>query len=95
MLCKWNHIVGSLLGLGSFSLRIIPWTFDIHTAIFLLHISIACRIPLFLKNILFMAVLGLRCYAGSSLVGASRGYSPGAVCRLLTVVASPVVEHRF
>ena len=42
-----------------------------------------------------MAVLGLRCYAGSSLVGASRGYSPGAVCRLLTMVASPAVEHRL
>ena len=54
MLCKWNHIVGSLLGLGSFSLRIIPWTFDTYTAIFSLHISIACRISLFLKNTYFI-----------------------------------------
>ena len=35
---------------------------------------------------LFLAVLGLRCCLGSSLV---------ATCRLLTAVASPVVEHGF
>ena len=43
-----------------------------------------------------MAVLGLCCCAGFSLVEASRGYSLVAVLRLLIVVASPVVyrlEH--
>ena len=42
---------------------------------------------------LFMAVLGLHCCAGFSLVVESRGYSLVAVQGLLTVVASPAVEH--
>ena len=33
--------------------------------------------------------------SGLSLVAASRGYSPGAVSRLLTVVASPAVVLRL
>ena len=33
-----------------------------------------------------MAVLGLHCCAGSSLVVVSGGYSPAAVCRPLVVV---------
>ena len=37
-------------------------------------------------------MLGLCCFAGSSLVVASRGYFPAAACRLHTAVASLVVE---
>ena len=49
-----------------------------------------------LKNIyLFLAVLGLRCCAGSSLVGASRGYSLVVMHRLFILVASLVVDHRL
>ena len=44
---------------------------------------------------LFLAVLGLRCYMGSSLVAASRGYSLVEVCGLLIVVASVAAEHRL
>ena len=35
----------------------------------------------------------LHCCAGFSLVGASGGYSPAAVCRLRVAVAPPVAEH--
>ena len=42
---------------------------------------------------LFLAVLGLRCYAGFPLVVGSRGYSLVAVLRFLIVVASLVGEH--
>ena len=43
---------------------------------------------------LFLAVLGLHCCVrGLSLVVASGGYSLGAVCGLLAVVASLTVEH--
>ena len=47
----------------------------------------------FLKIILFMyllAVLGLHCCAGFSLVAVGRDYSPVAVCGLLILVASLV-----
>ena len=37
---------------------------------------------------LFLAVLGLCCFTSFHLVAANRGYSPGAVHRLLTAVAS-------
>lgn len=37
-------------------------------------------------------MLGLHCYSGFSLVVASRDCSTVAVCRLLTVVVSSVVE---
>ena len=37
-------------------------------------------------------MLGLHCFAGSSLVVASRGYFSAAACRLHTVVASFVIE---
>ena len=40
-----------------------------------------------------MAVLGLDCCKGNSLVAASWGYSVVAVRRLLTGVASPVAER--
>ena len=42
---------------------------------------------------LFLAVLGLHCCAGFSLVAASRGYSLVTAHKLLIVVASLVVEH--
>ena len=41
----------------------------------------------------FMAVLGLCCYMGFSLVVASGGYSLAAVHRLLTAVASLLAER--
>ena len=43
--------------------------------------------------ILFLAVLGLLCSEGFSLVLVSEGYSLGAVFGLLIVVASPVTKH--
>ena len=49
----------------------------------------------FFKNRLFLAVLGLHCCTGFSLVVVSRGYSLVAMHRLLIVVASLVVEHKF
>ena len=52
----------------------------------------------YLKNnfiYLFLAVLGLCCCIGFSLVGVSGGYSLVAVPRLLTTVAFLVVEHMF
>ena len=42
---------------------------------------------------LFMAVLGLRCYMGFSLVAANGGSSLVSVHRLLIAVVSLVVEH--
>ena len=43
----------------------------------------------------FLAVLGLRCCPGFSLVAVSRGYSLVAVRGLLIEVAFPVAEHRL
>ena len=48
------------------------------------------------KKIFFnslLAVLGLCCWVGFSLVGASRGNVPVVVHRLLIAVASLVAEH--
>ena len=45
-----------------------------------------------MTNTLFLAVLGLCCCSGFSLVAASRGYS--ASHRLLTAATSFVAEHR-
>jgi len=45
------------------------------------------------KKFIYLAVLGLCCYAGFSLVVTSRGYSLVALCRLLFAVASLVAEH--
>ena len=42
-----------------------------------------------------MAVLGVCCFMGFSLVAASRDYSVVVVCRLLLAVASLVAEHRL
>ena len=44
---------------------------------------------------LFMAVLGLRCCVGFSLVVASRSSSWVVACRLLIEMASFIVEHRL
>ena len=46
-----------------------------------------------LGTVKFLAVLGLRCCSGFSLVVVSRSYSLAAMCQLLIVVASLVVEH--
>ena len=43
--------------------------------------------------IYFLAVLGLHCCIGFSLVAASRGYSLTVLHRLLTAVTSRVAEH--
>ena len=43
----------------------------------------------------FLAVLGLHCCMGFSLVVVSGGYSVVEVYRPVIVVASLVVEHRF
>ena len=51
---------------------------------------------IFLKGIcLFLAVLGLRCCEGFSLVAPSRGYTLVGVHRLLMAEASLVAEHRL
>ena len=42
-----------------------------------------------------MTMLGLYCYEGFFPVVGREGYSAVAVLRLLTEVASPVVEHRL
>ena len=44
---------------------------------------------------LFLSMLGLRCYPGFSLAAASGGYSVALVCRLLTAVTSLVADHRL
>ena len=49
--------------------------------------NLAFFLSVFLKICyLFLAVLGLHCCAGFSLVAASGGYSPAAVSRLLIAV---------
>ena len=45
--------------------------------------------------ILFVAMLGLHCYAGFYLVTVRWGYSLVAECKLLLVLASLVAEHRL
>ena len=44
---------------------------------------------------LFLAVLGLHCCMGSSLVAVSSGYSLDEVCGLFIVEASVAAEHRL
>lgn len=48
----------------------------------------------FVFNYLFLAVLGLHCCVGLSLVSACGSYSLVEVHKLLTAVASLVAEHR-
>ena len=45
--------------------------------------------------ILFLAVLGLHCYTGFSLVATSGGYSLAMMPGLLIVVASLISEYRL
>ena len=47
------------------------------------------------KILFWGAMLGLHAAHELSLVAASGGYSPVAVCRLLIVVTSLIVEHRL
>ena len=65
------------------------------TVIVLLFKSYITDLLLFacLVSTLCLAVLGLHCCTRFSLVVASEGYCLAAVCRLLIVVASLVVEH--
>ena len=44
---------------------------------------------------LVLAVLGLHCCVGFSLVAVSRGYSVVAECELLIEVTSLVAEHQL
>ena len=44
---------------------------------------------------LFLAVLGLRCYTGFSLIAAREGYSLIVVHGLLIAVTPLVAEHRL
>ena len=62
-----------------------------------LHIKIILYLFQVIKKIicLFLAVLGLHCYAGFSLVAATRSYSLVAVCGFLIAGASLVAEHRL
>ena len=78
----------------------------VHTALFLgkdlsnwlrlcPSFSLGLKIFTYLINLLFLTALGPRCYPGFSLVVVSGGYSLAGMHRLLIVVASLVVEHRF
>ena len=44
---------------------------------------------------LFLAVLGLHCWAGFSLIAARGGYSLVVACKLLHAVVTLVAEHRL
>ena len=59
---------------------------------YLTHLFLFLR---FLLIYLFLAALGLHCWARLSLVAVSWGYSLVAVCRLLVAVVSLVAEHRL
>ena len=52
-------------------------------------------LPFLIYNLiyLFLAVLGLRCCSGFSLIAASKGYTLVAAWGFLPPVASPCVEH--
>ena len=52
------------------------------------------KMYLFSQLFMFLAVLGLRCCMGFSLIAVSRGYFLVAVFNLLIVVTS-LVEHRL
>ena len=60
--------------------------FALHATVSFFKIMFVC---------LFLAVLGLRCFEGFSLVPASRGYSLLVVHGLLIRVASLVAEHEL
>ena len=52
-------------------------------------------LPITKKDKTFLAVLGLCCCPGFSLLVASGGHSPVAVCGPLLAVVSSVAEHRL
>ena len=52
-----------------------------------------CCMFFFFFNIYLLAVLGLHCYTGFSLVAETRGYSLVALHGLPVAVASLVAEH--
>ena len=56
---------------------------------------IYCQSFKFLFTCLFLAVLGPCCCVWAFLVAASGGYSLAVLCRLLTAMASLVVDHRL
>ena len=60
---------------------------------FLIHSSADGPFKVFLKFIYLLAMQGLHCRMGFSLVRVSGGYSQVAEHKLLIVVASPAVEH--
>ena len=67
-----------------------------HYSVFLK--KLALEIGFFKKNnfiCLFLAVLGLHCQVGFSLVVPSVGYSLVVVCQLLIALFSLVTEHRL
>ena len=49
----------------------------------------------FLLIYLILAMLGIFAMRAFSLVAASQGYSPLALCRLLLAIASLTAEHRL
>ena len=85
--CKDSHGCGGVIGAGfwqSQSLIPAPWMGRKGSHVLPTRYNLIY---------LFLAVLGLRCCLGFSLVGANRGYSLVAVCGFLPEVASPCVEH--
>ena len=65
-----------------------------HGCVFILILLLFFNIFFFFFTFIFiLAVLGLHCCVGFSLVAASGGYSLVVVRRLLVAVASLVVEH--
>ena len=92
--CQWRFW-GAKARLSCFVLPLPGFTFFFPLnngfAFFLFNVGVC----LYNFIYLFLAVLGLRCCGGFSLVAASASYSLVAVCRLLIVVASLVAEHRL
>ena len=68
---------------------------DVQTPLQVWEILTILSLFFFLSIYLSLAVLGLSCCVGFSLVVTSGGYSLVAVCGLLIAVASLVVERRL
>ena len=84
-------------GLPAASLTSLPLPSSCHTTLchlLLLPPSLGRSYALHLKFMyLFLAVLGLHCFMGFSVVAPSGGHSPVVMCELLVAVAFLVVEH--
>ena len=79
---------------GGFDARVESWPLLTHLGSRQLpEVSLKKKKILFIY--LLLAVLGLCCCAGFSLVAASRGYSLLATQGLLVAAVSPVVAHRL